>query len=47
VSHVGAGTGSALALWLPQAGVILALRRRRRLRGSRSRKESHEAARRV
>jgi Uncharacterized protein conserved in bacteria (DUF2330) len=47
VSNVGAGRASALALWLPQAGVMLALRRRRRQRGSPSRKESHEAARRV
>ncbi len=29
VSRVGAGSGSALALWSPLAGVILALRRRR------------------
>jgi hypothetical protein len=39
VSHVGAGAESALARWLPQAGVILALRRRRARRGSRSREE--------
>lgn len=28
VSHVGAGTGSAFALWMPLLGVFLALRRR-------------------
>jgi hypothetical protein len=37
VSRVGADASSALALWVPQAAVILALRRRHRRCGARSR----------